>query len=230
MDRPSELLKFDQTTTDMMRQRSAMNPTRPFDLQSWRSVLVHLRTNYPVGVMGRLTSVKFNEDLDEAQTSLLGRVKTMKDDLKEVIEFKQKKIAHSRFGKTLQSSLLLQEGCGDSSISASELTLNEEDEEDDEPEKLNVYADLILSGPTKHKEHGGIATGDTDDASLATYDDFSLAGDRKTAGTTLLALQQSIGDGLNAPSSNMLDVTGFLVGGSGGDGDVNDERGEEEEE
>ena len=41
---------------------------KPFDMDSWRTVLVHLRTNYPVGVAGKLANAKFNEENIEIRT------------------------------------------------------------------------------------------------------------------------------------------------------------------
>lgn len=184
---------------------------KPFDMDSWRNVLVHLRTNYPVGVAGRIANAKFNDELDEAQTGILERVKTMQTDLMEVVEFKRNKVKHSRFGQTLQSSLLLKSG--DGSMSSNVFTLNEddEDEEEDDVEKINVYADRVLFSPHKGKQPGaageGGAGGD-DDEDLSQYDDFSLTGDPAKAGQSMLAIQKQLVQSVESASASQGDDDG----------------------
>jgi hypothetical protein len=206
----------------LVSARLSSRTGHPLDMESWRNVLVHLRTNYPVGVAGRIAHAKFNDELDEAQTGVLERVKTMQSDLMDVIEFKRNKANASRFGQTLKSSLLLQ-GEGSSVFTFNEDEEEEDEEEDDDderapaPDKINVYADRILSSPTKGKQ---IKEDVDDDASLSQYDDFKLTGDPKKAGQAMLAIQKQLVESVQkTPSGSVGDeeggagIGGFALGG-----------------
>jgi len=183
------------------------SPDSGVDMESWRSILVHLRTNYPVGVVGTSTKIKFNDELDRPQTGVLARVRTMQTDLREVIQAKEAKIQKSRFGGNMQATLMLK-----SDMSSGVFTLDEDDEEDedegDDETRLNVYKERILG------ESPVEITPVVEDPGDSVYDDFDLAGDPNKP-SILLSMQQSLVDSVGSVGTNSVDETaednGFVL-------------------
>jgi hypothetical protein len=84
-------------------------PEAPADLGSWREILIYLRTHYPIGLSSDSTDVLFQDQTVPSHLGTLNRVRTMRNDLQDVIQYKRDKIQSTPFGKKLSDSVNLKE-------------------------------------------------------------------------------------------------------------------------
>jgi hypothetical protein len=84
---------------------SAIDPE--VDMDTWRSVLVHMRAHYPIGMAAKAAHVQFNDESDPLHTKILKRIETMKADLVDIVHLKEDKIQNSKSGKILESTISL---------------------------------------------------------------------------------------------------------------------------
>jgi hypothetical protein len=95
-------------------RKSSLTTIDPeMDMDTWRSVLVHMRANYPIGLAGQSAHVTtYVDQTDPLQVKLFKRIETMKADLIDIIHIKEEKIHNSKSGKILESTLSLKEMTG----------------------------------------------------------------------------------------------------------------------
>lgn len=85
------------------------NENKIIDMESWREILIHLRTNYPIGLISESIDVHFNESMDTSHIGTLNRIKLMRNELQEVIQYKRDTYEASRSGTALSASINLKE-------------------------------------------------------------------------------------------------------------------------
>jgi hypothetical protein len=73
-------------------------------MESWRDILIYLRTNYPVGLVNSMQSL---DHFDFNHIGTLNRVKSMRNELQEVVRYKIDKLKASSEGLILASTLSL---------------------------------------------------------------------------------------------------------------------------
>lgn len=151
-----------QSINDPLKRSSS--PDGFIDMESWRDILIHLRTHYPVGLIS--PSVQSVDNFDPHHIGTLNRVKSMKAELQEVIRYKTEKRGTSTAGKILTSSIAL----------SNEAILEEPD--DRNWNAINIYSQNLPSelGRTNHE----ILHED-----LSVYDSVSLNSVHPTTGILL---------------------------------------------
>jgi hypothetical protein len=85
--------------------RKGQLPEETVDLGSWREILMHLRTNYPIGLTSQSAHVQFQDGSDPSHVGTLNRIHTMKDELQDVIRYKSEKAESSLLGKKLLGAI-----------------------------------------------------------------------------------------------------------------------------
>jgi len=141
------------------------------EMEDWRSVLIHLQTFYPVGKVGRIANVEYEDDKNTPARGVLTRVRNMRSDLKEVVQYKVEKASRSKMGKSVTTNLALSDEIGD--VDGMYAT------HDDEQPGINMYAGNLINhvggatSPTKELQNiegeGGEEEYD-DEASISSYD------------------------------------------------------------
>lgn len=132
--------------------RKGLHPEETVDLESWREILMHLRTNYPIGLTSQSAHVQFQDGSDTSHVGTLKRIHTMKDELQDVIRYKREKAESSLSGKKLLGSIGLK-GSDIPNISTQS--------------SINLYAENLSSKLT-------IPTSDPGEENLSQYDSVSF--------------------------------------------------------
>jgi hypothetical protein len=136
----------------------SQSPEETVDLGSWREILIHLRTHYPIGLVSQVSDVRFQDQMEPSHLGALNRVKSMRSDLQDVINYKREKIGVSSSGKKLSETINLKE------------TQLEEDSGDEQAKaSINLYAEnlSIQLGPSTKDPPD-------DEENLFGYDSISL--------------------------------------------------------
>lgn len=89
------------------RKLASLQSNETPEMDDWRSVLIHLQTFYPVGSVGRIVDVEYEDDKNMASLGVLTRVRNMRAGLKEVVKYKVEKISRSKTGKSIASNLIV---------------------------------------------------------------------------------------------------------------------------
>ena len=87
------------------RKTTIQNSSEVSDMDDWRSVLVHLQTFYPVGKVGCVANVEYEDDKNMASRGVLSRIRTMRNELKDVVKYKLEKANRSKTGKSIATNL-----------------------------------------------------------------------------------------------------------------------------
>jgi hypothetical protein len=212
----STIMGSKPSSADGVKKSAAVTESE-IDFDTWRSILVHLRANYPIGMAGASAHVKYVDESDPLQTGVLKRVQIMKTDLEEIIQLKEEKIQASRSGKILESTLALKD-----SINMKTDDFDQDSDHHTEEtgrQVFNLYADNIFNQIGKHKGGGPIIEGanedkdDTAEENLADYDNISLIKDPKSKESLLLSLQQSLVDTLSSSGKTIEYDDGFVMDG-----------------
>lgn len=185
-------------------RKSSITNEIDVDFDTWRSVLVHMRANYPIGMVSKSAHVKFNDESDVNQTGVLQRIQTMKSDLTDIIQFKEEKINLSKSGKILESSMSLKDG---------NYKVNSEIPSQNEL-LMNLYADNIFNQPNISKdinEKRGTIAEETDEDEI--YDNIKLTRDNSNFSqkSHILSLQQSLIDTLSTSGKAIEYDDGFVI-------------------
>lgn len=189
------------SSSDNSRRSSITNDT-DIDFDTWRSVLVHMRANYPIGMVSKSAHVQFSDKSDDNQTGILKRIETMKSDLTEIIHFKEEKINLSKSGKIIENSLTLKDA---------NYKVNTENSIQNDL-LFNLYADNIFNQQNKSKEINekrGTITEEIDEDEI--YDNIQLTRDNLTEKSHILSLQQSLIDTLSTSGKSIEYDDGFVI-------------------
>lgn len=166
--------------SDTSGRRSSLSIDPEVDMDTWRSVLVHMRAHYPIGMAAKSAHVHYLDESDPLQTNILKRIETMKSDLMNIIELKEEKIHNSKTGKIIESTLSLKENptttaTSTSTFSSSGIIVDGGAKDKGEGEEtgagggeggiripqlkvpaVNIYAENILNQPGKSRGGGTI--------------------------------------------------------------------------
>lgn len=145
-------------------------PEETVDLGSWREILIHLRTHYPIGLVSQVSDVQFQDQMDPSHLGALNRVRSMRSDLQDVINYKREKIGVSSSGKKLSETIKLKE------------TQLENSRDEQAKASINLYAENLsiqLEPSTKDPPD--------DEENLSGYDSISLKSSATTNPSVLLS-------------------------------------------
>ena len=145
------------------------------DMESWREVLIHLRTNYPIGLMSQTVDVHFNDAVDLSHVGTLNRIKLMRNELQEVIQYKRDTYEASRSGLAIATAINLRDQHHNHHQNASNNTINKSDHDDNninsessKYEAINLYSQNIPA------ELGIQAIDQTVEEDVSKYDNLSF--------------------------------------------------------
>jgi hypothetical protein len=222
-------------------RRSSVSLLDPeVDMDTWRSVLVHMRAHYPIGMAAKAAHVRFNDESDPLHNKLLQRIETMKSDLVEIVHLKEEKIQNSKSGKMLESTFSIHRnpvmGSDSRPTTATAAAAHEEEdaaavtataEKVNEHRPLfNLYAENILNGGAGGGAGGGgviLEENEEDDEGneeeeeedLAKYDEICLTRgpgiSSQQSQSQILSLEQSLVDTLSSSGKSIEYDDNFVI-------------------
>ena len=151
----------------------AIKANEPPELEDWRSVLIHLQTFYPVGKVGRMANVEYEDDKNTAARGVLTRIRNMRTDLKDVVQYKVEKAYRSKTGKSIATNLALSDEVVSGDVDDMYAT------HDDEQPGINLYAGNLsnniggaMSPPKESRDNEAAAEeeDDDDESNISSYD------------------------------------------------------------
>lgn len=145
------------------------------DMENWRDILIHLRTNYPVGLVNPIDSF---DHFDVNQYGTLNRVKSMRVELQEVIQYKTDKLEASSTGIIYESTQAL--------TTSNQPQLLGEESGDRNWNAINIYSQNL---PIEL----GIIESDHIDEDLSKYDFDSLSLTRNSTKSLGILLNTDLG-------------------------------------